>query len=592
MISPASGHGRAYRVRFTAPAAQGQRTERLLAAGRVYLSAWSLLAVALDAGDAGPHARAAQALVAGYFLFAVLLLLLLRARPEIPRLMPLWIHAADVLWATGATALTGGLGSPFAFLFVFTLLTAAYRWGSLETLVTAGAGVALLASQVLVTAAPGAMTSLDGPAMRSLLVRSGSLLVIARLVGYLADEEKRRRAETAIVDRVLARLQEEAGLSAAVEALLDEALRLFGADRAMLALADADSARTHLFEAWREGPGDDVQFRRQELAAGGRARYLFAGAGDAWRALRHSGGAQGGFALLALDEQGGRVAAPTLPADSAAELARGCVAAASVAFGGTFTGRLFLIDPTHPIPGEAELRLLQTLVRRVAPALYGAHVGSRLQARAGVAERARVARELHDGVIQSLMGLEMQVDVLRQQALAKAPDKAGALTHIQALLRQEIISVRELMEQMRTVEVGATELLDRLAGMVDKFGRETGISARFVSDVDEVNLSPRLCVEITRIVQEALVNVRRHSGASSVWVRFARQDGGWALDVDDNGAGLGFAGRLDLAALDRERRGPLVIKERVRAAGGQLTIDSQPGRGTRLEILLSPEKRG
>ena len=169
MISPASGHGRAYRARFSAPAAQGQRTERLLAAGRVYLSAWSLLALALDAGDAGLHARAAQALVAGYFLFAVLLLLSLRARPEIPRLMPLWIHAADVLWATGATALTGGLGSPFAFLFVFTLLTAAYRWGSLETLVTAGAGVALLASQVLVTAAPGAMTSLDGPALRSLL---------------------------------------------------------------------------------------------------------------------------------------------------------------------------------------------------------------------------------------------------------------------------------------------------------------------------------------------------------------------------------------------------------------------------------------
>jgi len=592
MTSPAGGHDRAYQERFMPPPGSAQRAERTLAAGRLYLSAWSLLAVALDAGRPGLQARTAEALVAGYAVFATLVLLSLRARTDIPRLMPLLIHAADVLWATAATALTGGLGSPFAFLFVFTLLTAAYRWGSRETLVTAAAGVALLASLVLVTASPGAAATLDGPALRSLLIRGGSLLVMARLLGYLADEEKRRRVEAALVDRVVARLQEAAGLSAAVETLLDETVRLFGADRAMLALADADSARTYLFEAWREGKADAFQFRRQELAAGGRARYLFPGGGDAWRAIRPSRSGSPGFALLALDEAGGRVAAPPHPADSAAELARRCVAAAAVAFGGAFTGRLFLFDPAPPLPGEAELRLLQALVRRVAPALYGAHLRSRLQARAGAAERARVARELHDGVIQSLMGLEMQVDVLRQQALAKAPDKAGALTHIQALLRQEIISVRELMEHMRTVEVGATELLDHLAAMVDKFGRETGISARFVCDVDEVSLSPRLCVEITRIVQEALVNVRRHSGASSVLVRFARQDGRWALDVDDNGAGFGFAGRLDLPALDQERKGPLVIKERVRAAGGQLTIDSQPGRGTRLEILLSPEKHG
>src|SRR6187399_1749415 len=124
-------------MRFTAPAGQAQHAERVLAAGRVYLSAWALVAVALAGGEAGLHARAAQGLVGGYAVFATVLFLSLRARPSIPRFMPLLIHAADVLWATGATALTGGLTSPFAILFIFTLLTAAYRWGCLETMVTA-----------------------------------------------------------------------------------------------------------------------------------------------------------------------------------------------------------------------------------------------------------------------------------------------------------------------------------------------------------------------------------------------------------------------------------------------------------------------
>jgi len=77
-----------------------------------------------------------------------------------------------------------------------------------------------------------------------------------------------------------------------------------------------------------------------------------------------------------------------------------------------------------------------------------------------------------------------------------------------------------------------------------------------------------------------------------VLVRIERQDGLWALTIDDDGQGFGFAGRLDLAALDAERKGPLVIKERVRAAGGRLTIDSRPGHGARLEILISPERHG
>jgi signal transduction histidine kinase len=92
-----------------------------------------------------------------------------------------------------------------------------------------------------------------------------------------------------------------------------------------------------------------------------------------------------------------------------------------------------------------------------------------------------------------------------------------------------------------------------------------------------------------RIVQESLVNIRKHSGAQSAVVRFGSQESLWKLVVNDDGNGFPFAGCFGLAELDTLRRGPAVIKERVRAVGGDMIIESTPGHGSRLEITI-PQK--
>jgi signal transduction histidine kinase len=206
-------------------------------------------------------------------------------------------------------------------------------------------------------------------------------------------------------------------------------------------------------------------------------------------------------------------------------------------------------------------------------------------------DRALVARELHDGAIQSLIGMEVQVDVLRRQAEEQQLAMAGELARIQEMLRGEVLNLRELMQQMKPQDLSPRQLLDFLAEYVDRFWRETGISASFVSDLDEVSLPPAVCREVARIVQEALVNVRKHSGAQNVIVRLGREPKAWKLEVDDDGRGFDFEGRLSQEDLDDSRKGPVIIKERVRAIGGQLTVESSRGRGARLEISL-PRTRG
>ncbi len=75
-------------------------------------------------------------------------------------------------------------------------------------------------------------------------------------------------------------------------------------------------------------------------------------------------------------------------------------------------------------------------------------------------------------------------------------------------------------------------------------------------------------------------------------VRFEVQDGFWKLVIDDDGRGFDFSGRLGPGELDTARKGPVVIKERVRALGGALSIESLPGRGARLEILVPQKNHG
>ena len=86
----------------------------------------------------------------------------------------------------------------------------------------------------------------------------------------------------------------------------------------------------------------------------------------------------------------------------------------------------------------------------------------------------------------------------------------------------------------------------------------------------------RVCRELLRIVQESLVNVRKHSGARHALVRLGSTNERWNLVVEDDGKGFPFSGRLDQEAMDESGKGPMIIKERVRLIAGQLTVESNP----------------
>jgi signal transduction histidine kinase len=208
-------------------------------------------------------------------------------------------------------------------------------------------------------------------------------------------------------------------------------------------------------------------------------------------------------------------------------------------------------------------------------------------------ERAGLARELHDGALQSMIAVAMQLDAPRRQLASQAVTVAQELGRIQDLLLEEARKLRDLMQQMKPLDVNAKNLRAHLMEVVERFERETGIAARFVCESTVETMRPvRVCEAVARIVQEGLVNVRKHSGASHVLVQFDRRNDRWVLTIEDDGRGFPFSGRFSQVELETDGKGPLVIKECVRLVDGELTLESFPGRGSKLEISIPQKRRG
>ena len=559
--------------------------ERVLATGRAFLAITALVAIYVDPNQ--PHfATAGYALLIAYLAYSTIVLLLFRSRTRFEPGLRRLVHAADIFWPTVITFFTEGPTSPYYLFFIFVLLAAAYRWGFQETVGTAVLTVALLIGEAAVLerfpVAGGLEGSLD---LSRFLVRSGYLLILGFLLGYLAETEKRLRGQLAMVPLLLGRARAELGLRGTLQGVLDDMLHVFAARHAVFAVEEAGSGRVFVWQTG--GASSESQVRYAEVESDQRGVYMFRTQAHSFLVQRPRSASQP-LDTVAVDKDGRRISdSIQVPAGFQRLHPWRSLLGAWFAFGDEWAGRVFLLDPAGGSDRESTLRFLQNLMRQIGPAIYNVYLTRRMRSRAGAAERARMARELHDGTIQSLVAAEMRLDVLRRKGAN--PPAAEELGHIQQIVHHEILNLRELMRQMRPVEVDPRKLLEFVANMVDKFRRETGIAATFHSDQPDLVLPANVSREVALLVQEALMNVLKHSDARRVLVRMSSQDGACKLVVDDDGRGFDFVGRLTQAELDAAHKGPLVIRERVRSIRGQLTIESYPGRGARLEISF-PQK--
>jgi signal transduction histidine kinase len=444
------------------------------------------------------------------------------------------------------------------------------------------------------------------------------LFLSAYLFGlWVMEREKKLHAEAGFITRLVRKALHEPSLRANIGNILKSVREYFDADQVGLVTQEIKAEQAFLWEASRPSPTHESEVKSWSLTGLERETYFTTLPEGVWRLLglrRIGGDPKLRAAALAKREEElqspvrsalARLLAPEQYYDELYDMHM--VSEQHAPFGGigsllatSFTlekkwfGRLTVYNPRKGGDPKAKSRFLATLIQEIGPVIYNKLLVGRLRSRAQAKERLRLAQELHDGVIQSLIGVEMQIELLRRaQESANGPAAPiGDLKRLQDVLHNEIANFREEMQRVRPLEVEPARLIDCIAGTVEKFRRDLGISASFVAEAEEVSLPPRVCAELVRIVQEALANIRKHSGAHKVQVVFVRGNEHWKLCVEDDGRGFGFTGRLSSAELESVPECPLVIRERVRSIGGELMIESVPGSGAKLEILVPLSANG
>ncbi len=584
------------RLRAAAPPHERHHSELVLAYARIFLALSSGVAIYLDPTQPSRYEALATVLLGLYLLHGLGVWIFLRARRGVGSIFPWILQAIDLLWPAVITWFTEGASSPFYPFFFFALMAAAFRWSFLETVATAFVADLLISVQAFLSSYGGTHWHplLAVPIeFNTFALRITYLFIVGLLLGYLAQKEKELRAQTTVTARLIEEARLRSGVRGTVAAILAEMLRLFEGTQAVLALKEAATNRVWLWKAHPAAGQDQPVLQLEEAPFDSRPAW-FPASGAASFCAQKKRWLGKGWHVIALDTDGSRLRQTGVdPQQYPGAAEASSLIVLQFTMGEEWVGRLMLYNSRTGLNREAELRFAQQLLQRVGPPAYAIYLLHQVRSRAGAIERARVARELHDGAIQSLIAAEMRVDVLRRRAKVPAggDGNAAELAEIQQLLRNEVLNLRELMQQMKPVEFDSHQLLDVMAEQVERFRRDTGISARFVSELEEVTVPGRTARELARILQEALVNIRKHSGAQNVLVRFRSEEGCWKLIVEDDGRGFDFTGRLVQADLENPRRGPVIIKERVRAIGGELAIESRPGQGARLEISVPQKSR-
>jgi signal transduction histidine kinase len=564
------------------PLGRGTRREQVLATFRLVISLICLVALCLDGSWSGGYGVLGRLIPLLYVLYSATVLAAVSLSDRLPESLLVLIQTADIVWAALVCLLT----SPFFFLFVFALVAAACRWDGRAILLTAiGSAFALLFEFVVLH--PGSSKALPGeePSLSVLVVRGLSLLVLGGLLAYLSERKRQLEDVSASADSILQNLRPDAGVQENLKDALPEFLRIFAAKSIVLVVRDCTNGR--VFELALRSEGRRSGLLQRRLLTPSRAdQYLVAMPGKSWSLIRSNDAVSPAF--LAFDRAGQRVRSAQHPgcAGSFKDESFRDLCAVNVQFGNEWTGRVFLFDSHRSMSAESRLRLFQQLVDEVAPAIYHSYLWRRIRVRARSIERNRIARDLHDGVIQALINLEIEIDSLRRRSTGTAPDPAATLEKAQSVLRQEVRNLRGMIEQLRG-DGTPSRLEPCLAEMVAKFTRETGITASFGCDSQAEQLPRPVAQEVKQIVQEALSNVRKHSGAQNVDVRLTASQDSCRVVIQDDGRGFDFCGRLSQAQLLELHKGPRVIQERVHCVRGELAIESYPDRGARLEISLA-----
>jgi signal transduction histidine kinase len=554
-------------------------TERLYLERRVTLARATLVALSLLAllETSPAPMRETPVIFLCVYLFVALVVVLSDRLPGKARLrMPVWL---DFVALAAFSCLTSSISAVW-FLFLLTVFA----------LATGGNSRTVVAFVAAVSAAITLHVALADPlhwqgVWRWFAIGMGTL-VSGLGVGLLGAREREHFVRHQFLERITGHLQFDRGLTESVRQALGELALAFECEKACLAVRDDDLERLFV---WTVSPGEP-ELRGPETIPLAESDKFLIDSMEVSLCWEHRNGRRKCFGWDRRTHHPFRLP-PSPPESTWKELGATSFLAVTIESGGRPAGRVLLIDGQGSRSrrrrfSPSDLRWLEQVVRHIGAPLENLFLLRNLRARAVESERSRISRDLHDGVLQTLLSLNIQLGVLHTKVAQTRHPASEDLANLQKVVRQESEELRRMVTDLRPLRVESADMKELMFGFAERFRNEHGLAVDLFIEDRNLRVPDRICRELFQIYRESLHNIKKHANASHVVVKLRQDESNVFLVVDDNGRGFSFSGRYTSEELDRLRLGPISIKERTRSVGGTLTVESNPGHGARLIIAI------
>jgi signal transduction histidine kinase len=548
---------------------------RLVSTLRLMLAATALFVIFIDPPEPDQYARLTYILLALYTLYSAVILSLSVRRSDI--IPAQYMHWVDMVWYLVLFSLSSRTSGIFFNFFFFAILVASFGWGYKSGLRLTLAAAVLLTLVGIVIASQRPEAELN-----RLMLRTVQLLILGFLISRWGGFRINLRNRLQLLSDVTLFSNPRLGIDRTINAILESLRTFYDADSTLLLVPAKGGEES--YQMYRIRRGSQVA-GASPVIVGAEAAALFLLPSPRQAVIHHNDG-QGQSLFFDLNTR------QFVPGDSAisdrvaSALEATNYLSVPVRNNHEPMGRLYVCGGPHRFDNSGVDFVLQ-LMDHVTPLMENIRLVDSLASDAAEQERQRIARDMHDSVIQPYIGVQLGIAALAQKLRGGNTDILDNVEELLSLTNQELIEMRRYVWGLRAGEERRDVLLPAIERFVTRFASVTGINVD-VTTRGKVEVNDRLAAELFQIVAEGLSNVRRHALCNEARVEITCEVGKFLLEIKnrrpDVSGNVGFNGKDHHD--EQTMFTPRSIVERAALLGGQTKVSIDDNNYTVVAVAI------
>lgn len=537
--------------------ASGYIETRMVSWMRLVLASSALLIIFIDPAEPDRFVELTYATLVLYTIYSATVYLISRRQYRLSSFFESSAHWIDLCWYSLLIALSSGTNSLFFFGFLFSILAASFRFGF-----RTGSRVAVISAIAFTFIGLLSFPRSETFELNRFLLRPTYLLVLGYMIARRGDFELDLRRRLALLKDLNQISNPRFGIDQTITLILDRLVAFFQASDCVFVI---DSPGAHGFTLYRAAAGPNE--KAIQVLSSGQLQQFLSLTENLIVAYR---GPTGGrlnrkpvhYAFdRALDHrtQEGQIECEKLGAIFDAE----SFISAPLNFHSQAIGRIFLLSPQPFDTSDAHF-LLQ-IAEQVLPVIDHIRLVDQLASNAAEEERLRIARDIHDSIIQPYIGLQIGLAALEQKLEAEDPAALASVRKMVELTESGITDLRQYVSNLKGAGGQTGGLAAATRRFASRFSEVTGIEVR-VETEGELRIGDRLAAEAFQMITEGLSNIRRHTRAKQAIVRLECCNDIFTLCIEN----------ITDSDLGVESFKPRSITERVEALGGRTHVEVNP----------------